>query len=100
MYLSFYSKLVRLEVTRTPASENPEDRFLFQTGAIRSEKITEIVSVKLSFYSKLVRLEGSFDDFLIVLSVGFYSKLVRLEAVSYSPISISPSLVSIPNWCD
>ena len=53
---SFYSKLVRLEVTDIMSTSRQQE-FLFQIGAIRSVGGETGRNFRPSFYSKLVRLE-------------------------------------------
>ena len=59
----FYSKLVRLEANKQMRWLNQNKRFLFQTGAIRSQRVSRVGSRMQGFYSKLVRLEVNSPSF-------------------------------------
>ena len=99
--LRFYSKLVRLEVKRIQNRDVLYTKFLFQTGAIRSEIADQRLSVRLWFLFQTGAIRRVIISFIIRdVILSFYSKLVRLEDIQRSTFLQWWCVVSIPNWCD
>ena len=98
------------------------NKFLFQTGAIKSILRERVLGILRSFYSKLVRLKVYRTYYRAGNVFSFYSKLVRLKVLKMDKIEViegaflfqtgaikssvwtrhaqSIKEVSIPNWCD
>ena len=79
----FYSKLVRLKVQYPLSVLGYYQKFLFQTGAIKSPLAqNDATYLRISFYSKLVRLKARVRILVFMWMSSFYSKLVRLKDVN------------------
>ena len=118
---SFYSKLVRLKVTRGMSLQHYGSRFYSKLVRLKVRMVLQKAIRDVCFYSKLVRLKGfeeisaseAMKEFLFQTGSiksgtqrawsssvsGFYSKLVRLKVSWRIPV-LSIFVVSIPNWFD